>query len=73
MDESGDLGFSFKKKKTSQYFVVTFIFIKDKSTLEKIIKKVFKGFTEKEIKNHGDDTYYNLIKQKIVEENPLFG
>jgi hypothetical protein len=21
---------------------------------------------------HGDDTYYNLIQQKIVEENPLF-
>lgn len=22
---------------------------------------------------HGDDMYYNLIKQEIVEENPLFG
>jgi hypothetical protein len=21
---------------------------------------------------HGDSSYYNLIKQKIVEENPLF-
>ena len=21
---------------------------------------------------HGDDSYYNIIKQEIVEENPLF-
>jgi len=21
---------------------------------------------------HGDDSYYKIIKQKIVEENPLF-
>lgn len=47
MDESGDLGFNFKKKKTSQYFVVTFIFTKDKGPLEKIVKKIFKGFTKK--------------------------
>lgn len=52
MDESGDLGFNFKKKKTSKYFVITFIFTKDKSHLEKIIKKIFKGFTKKEVKNH---------------------
>jgi len=29
MDESGDLGFDFKKKKTSRYFVVTFLMIDD--------------------------------------------
>lgn len=53
IDESGDLGFNFKKKKTSQYFVIAFIFTKDKGPLEKIIKKVFKGFTKEEVKNHG--------------------
>lgn len=53
IDESGDLGFNFKKKKTSKYFVVTFIFAKDKSSLERIIKKIFQGFTAKEVKNHG--------------------
>ncbi len=52
MDESGDLGFNFKKKKTSQYFIVTFIFTRDKRSLEKIVKKIFKSFTKNEIKNH---------------------
>ena len=40
MDESGDLGFNFKKKKTSKYFV--------------------------------DETYYNFIKSKVIEESPLY-
>lgn len=52
MDESGDLGFNFKKKKTSQYFVITFIFTKDKRPLEKIVKKIFGTFTKNEVKNH---------------------
>lgn len=52
MDESGDLGFNFKKKKTSQYFVITFIFTRDKGPLEKIVKKIFRGFTKKEVENH---------------------
>jgi hypothetical protein len=52
MDESGDLGFNFKKKKTSQFFVVTFVFAKDKTDLEKMVKKVFKGFTKTQVKNH---------------------
>ena len=53
MDESGDLGFNFKKKKTSKFFVVTFLLTKDKMILEKIVKKIFKGFTKTEVKNHG--------------------
>jgi hypothetical protein len=52
IDESGDLGFDFKKKKTSKFFVVTFIFSKDKNGLDKIVKKVFKSFTRSNIKNH---------------------
>jgi hypothetical protein len=44
MDESGDLGFNFKKVKTSKYFVITFVFTKDRVVLERMIKKVFKGF-----------------------------
>lgn|SRR3989338_10138066 len=40
LDESGDLGFDFTKKGTSQFFVVTFLFIPgSKKPIEKIIKK----------------------------------
>lgn len=53
LDESGDLGFNFNKKKTSKYFVVTFLFVKEKNSLEKMVKKTFKGFSKKEIKTHG--------------------
>jgi len=40
LDESGDLGFDFKKKRTSRFFIVTFLFVSDsKRTLEKVVKK----------------------------------
>lgn len=52
LDESGDLGFNFKNKKTSQYFVITFIFTKEKNILEKMVRKVFKSFSPKERRNH---------------------
>lgn len=52
IDESGDLGFNFNKKKTSKYFVVTFLFTDDKASLERIVKKVFKGFSKKEVQSH---------------------
>src|SRR3989344_5888024 len=52
LDESGDLGFNFNKKKTSKYFVVTFLFVKEKVSLERLVKKIFKGFSKMEVKNH---------------------
>ena len=52
LDESGDLGFNFKKKKTSKFFVVTFLFVKDRGPIEKIVKKIFHNFTPKERKFH---------------------
>ena len=52
MDESGDLGFDFTKKKTSHYFVVTFLFAKDKKKLNKLVRKIFRNFSKTEIKNH---------------------
>jgi undecaprenyl pyrophosphate synthase len=52
MDESGDLGFNFTKKKTSKYFVVTFLFVENKKPIEKIVKTVFQGFTKRKIKHH---------------------
>ena len=52
LDESGDLGFNFKKKKTSKYFVITFLFVKEKVSLERMVKKIFKSFSKIEVKNH---------------------
>lgn len=52
LDESGDLGFDFSKLKASKYFVLTFLFVKRKRPIEKVVKKVFKDFSRKEIKQH---------------------
>ena len=52
LDESGDLGFDFKKQKTSKFFVITFLFAKDKRVIERMVKKIFKGFSKLEVKNH---------------------
>jgi len=52
LDESGDLGFDFKKRKTSKFFVITFLFAKDKKVVERMVKKIFKGFSKLEVKNH---------------------
>lgn len=72
LDESGDLGFDFNKKKTSRYFVVTFLFTDDKTSLEKMVKKVFKGFTKKQVQTHSGvlHAYKELPKtrQKLLTQ-----
>lgn len=52
LDESGDLGFNFKKQKTSKYFVITLLFTANKEPIVRSVKKIFKSFTAKERKNH---------------------
>ena len=52
MDESGDLGFNFRNKKTSKFFVVSFLFVEDKKPVEKIVKKIFSGFSDAGLKHH---------------------
>jgi len=52
MDESGDLGFNFKKAKTSKNFIITFLFVAEKWSLEKIVKKTFKWFSKIPAKKH---------------------
>lgn len=47
LDESGDLGFDFSKKKSSKYFVVTAIFSKNHRSIEKCVKTVFSGLKKK--------------------------
>jgi len=52
LDESGNLGFDFTKKKTSNNFVITLMFVKRKENIEKAVKKIFKAFTKKEREFH---------------------
>jgi len=52
MDESGDLGFNFRKKKTSRYFVITFLSVANKAPIERIVKKTFQRFSLKDRKHH---------------------
>ncbi len=50
LDESGDLGFDFSKNQTSKYFIITVIAVKNTNIVDKIVKKVFKSFTDKQKK-----------------------
>lgn len=48
LDESGDLGFDFKKKGTSDFFVVTFLFVDgSKKIIEKIVKNTHAQLSRK--------------------------
>jgi len=47
LDESGDLGFDFKKPKTSKYFVVACLFVENKKPIEKITKKTHSELKKK--------------------------
>lgn len=58
LDESGDLGFDFSKKKTSKFFIITCIFTNKKRPIEKIIRKIFSGFSKKEIKSHNGKLHF---------------
>ncbi len=49
LDESGDLGFN-PKKKSSKYFVITFMFVENKNPIEKAVKKIAKSLSKKELK-----------------------
>lgn len=45
VDESGDLGFDNQNK--SNFFVITFLFTKDKGSIDKCVKKVHRGLARK--------------------------
>jgi arsenate reductase-like glutaredoxin family protein len=71
LDESGDLGFNFKKKKTSKYFVITCLFVKEVRPIEKIAKKIFAGFNKTEIRNHGG--MLHAYKEKPATRQKILG
>lgn len=52
LDESGDLGFDFTKGKTSKFFVISFLFVKNKDSVDRIVNKIFKSFSILERKFH---------------------
>lgn len=59
LDESGDMGFDFAKSKTSQYFVITCLFVQNKRPVEKIAKNIIRNFNAKERKRHGGALHAN--------------
>ena len=60
LDESGDLGFDFNKKKTSKNFVVTCLFIENRKPIEKIVKKTHSELKKKYKK---DLEFYTRLKK----------
>ena len=47
LDESGDLGFNFNNKGTTDFFIVTFLITENKKPIEKIIKNIHEGLRKK--------------------------
>lgn len=47
LDESGDLGFNFNNKGTTDFFIVSFLITENKKPIEKIIKNIHKGLRKK--------------------------
>lgn len=52
LDESGDLGFDFTKKKTTRFFVITVLFAQNKRPIEKCVRLVHRTLREKYRKIH---------------------
>lgn len=47
LDESGDLGFDFNKQKTTQFFVITFLFMENKRPIEKCVRLTHRQLRKK--------------------------
>jgi len=63
LDESGDLGFDFEKKKTSKVFVITCLFTEHKRGIEKIVKRIHSQLGRKYRKTGGT---LHCFKEKPV-------
>lgn len=68
LDESGDLGFDFKKKKTSKYFIVTCLFTESKAPIEKIVKKTHSELKLKHKRRFG---VLHAVKEKPITRQRL--
>jgi len=70
LDESGDLGFNFKKKGTSKFFVITLLFAGDKRPIEKVVSKTHSELKKKHKKRGGVLHCYQekpVIRQKLLK------
>lgn len=68
LDESGDLGFDFRKKKTSKIFVVTCLFTGNKRPIEKIVKKTHSELKKKYKRKFGA---LHAVKEKPLTRQRL--
>lgn len=68
LDESGDLGFNFKKKKTSKIFVITCLFAENKRPLEKIVRKTYSELRKKHKRKFG---VLHAVKEKPITRQRL--
>jgi len=68
LDESGDLGFNFKNKKTSKIFVITCLFSENKRPLEKIGKKTHLELRKKYKRKFG---ILHAVKEKPITRQRL--
>lgn len=68
LDESGDLGFNFRKKKTSKFFVITCLFVENKGPLEKIVKKTHSELQKKYKRRFG---ILHCVKEKPTTRQRL--
>ena len=68
LDESGDLGFNFKKKKTSKFFIVTCLLVENKKPFEKIVKKTYSELKKKYKRRFG---ILHCVKEKPITRQRL--
>jgi hypothetical protein len=70
LDESGDLGFDFSKKKTSKYFIIACLYISDRKIFQRIIKNTFRGLPPK-IKRCHCGVFHCVKENRSTRENVL--
>ncbi len=70
LDESGDLGFDFKKKRTSGVFIITCLFAEQKRPIEKIVAKTHAELKKKHKKRGGVLHCYqekSITRQRLLK------
>jgi hypothetical protein len=67
LDESGDLGFN-PDKKSSRFFMVTFLFVEDKRPIEKAVKKTHAELSKKLKKKIGE---LHAVNEKPITRQRL--
>jgi len=70
LDESGDLGFN-PKKDNSKFFIVTILFVPDKKSIEKLVKKTHSELRKKVKRLSGG--VLHAVKEKPATRKRLLG